>query len=82
MSKPNKITKKKQRELANLWGHALEWRSIKYSQWTDKQEAAFEAQFEELEKECKDAGIFTEGGEIIEGLQAAYRKGKRSAHRL
>jgi predicted hydrocarbon binding protein len=76
------MTKKKLNELAELWGHSVEWRSMKWGKWTDKQEAAFEAQFEELEKECTEAGIFTEDGDIKPDLQAAYRKGKRRAHRL
>lgn len=84
MPKPQKITKKKQRELAELWGHAMEYPTIKRVRrsWTEKNQENWEAQTEELETECKEAGIFDDAGNIKDEFLAAYNKGKRGAHRL
>jgi len=77
-----KITKKKLQELANLWGFTCEWRNVKRSQWTDRQEESFDQRQADLEKECEAAGIFDENNNIREDLLPAYRKGIRSAHKL
>jgi transcriptional regulator with XRE-family HTH domain len=75
---------KKQKELAKLWGHAMEYPQLKSVRrtWTEKNHDNWEAQVEELEQECKAAGIFDETGEIKPEFLADYTKGKRSAHRL
>ena len=79
-----KITKKKLKELAELLGHAYEFPNTKAFQkrWTERRQENWDAQTEALIKECEEAGLFDEAGEIKEEFMPAYRKGIRYAHKL